>query len=111
MPRPAQLPTFATDATYDSGPESGLATKVAFTSGEMAQGHRPASAPAAPKLNWWQNLVGQWVTWLDSQADRTFVSFAMWRSNGSPSISHFLSFDYAQAPISLRPGTPIASVS
>lgn len=130
MPRPAQLPTFATDATYSSGPESGLATKVAYTSGELAQGHRPASAPAAPKLNWWKNLVGQWVTWLGDFFDDDGLiakvvrlnTYAFLRAAGTLPVPHTCftggtlqatyvdGFTAAEAWIAIRPGHKITSL-
>ncbi len=65
MPRPDDLPTYATDTNYTNGPDTGTATKVEPSAGELAEGNIRGTAPTAQKFNWWQNLVGSWVGWLD----------------------------------------------
>lgn len=68
MAKPTDLPEWATDANYSAGaePEAGSPTKVAPISSKKASGWRPEEKPKAQSLNWWQNLVYQWVTWLDA---------------------------------------------
>lgn len=62
MPKPI-LPTWATDATYTSGLDSGLNTRLAPTTGEKAQGlFRGKKAPAR-KLNWIIGLLCDWAGW------------------------------------------------
>lgn len=71
MARPANLPTYATAATYTDGPDAGTATKVAFTAGDIAQGNiRGAGyAPSPQKFNWWMNLVGSWISEFADEID------------------------------------------
>lgn len=64
MARPDDLPTFATDTNFTNGPDVGTATKIAPSSGELAEGHIRNTAPSAQKQNWWQNNVGEWVGWV-----------------------------------------------
>ncbi len=68
MPKPSSLPTWATDTNYPAGaePEAGTATKVAPTSGQATRGWRPAAKPPAQEMNYWQNLVYQWIAYLDT---------------------------------------------
>lgn len=67
--RPTDFPTFATNTNYSTGPDNGTATKIAFTGGEIANGNikGPGYAPNAKKYNWWMNLVGRWVLYIDEK--------------------------------------------
>ena len=57
--RPATpMPDWATDATYTSGPDTGIATKLEPVAGEFAPGFWRTYKPSARKLNWWMNKVG-----------------------------------------------------
>lgn len=66
MAKPTKVPTWATDADYSSGPEVGTPTKADPGAGVQAEGYIPQTRLAAQVINWWQNLVGQWTSWLDS---------------------------------------------
>lgn len=70
MPKPSDLPNWATDANYAAGaePEQGTPTKVEPISSKQASGWRPEEKPKAQSLNWWQNLVYQWVLYVDSNS-------------------------------------------
>jgi len=66
MAKPTKVPTWATDADYSNGPEVGTPTKADPGAGVQAEGYIPQTRLAAQVINWWQNLVGQWTSWLDS---------------------------------------------
>lgn len=61
------LPEWASDTDYpaDAAPEASTATKVAPTSGQETIGWRPDQIPTAQEMNYWMNLVYQWLTYLD----------------------------------------------
>lgn len=63
MPAPATRPTWATDATFTSGPDSGEPTKEtpAPSSGVRAQGLVPGAEFTGQRFNWILNLVGAWI--------------------------------------------------
>lgn len=64
--RPAAsiVPTWATEDTYSSGEDTGLATKLVPTSGERAQGYHRKGRPPARKLNFQLNQIGQYLDYL-----------------------------------------------
>lgn len=66
MAKPTKVPTWATDANYSNGPEVGTPTKADPGAGVQAEGYIPKTRLPAQVINWWQNLVGQWTSWLDS---------------------------------------------
>lgn len=66
MPKPSEVPEWATSATYTGGPEAGTNTKTDPGASRKAEGWEPAAKPPAQEFNWWWNLVGSWVDWLDS---------------------------------------------
>src|SRR5690606_7875264 len=66
MAKPTKVPTWATDADYSNGPEVGTPTKADPGAGVQAEGYIPQTRLPAQVINWWQNLVGQWTSWLDS---------------------------------------------
>lgn len=70
MPRPSALPEWATDPTYTSGPQEGEATRLAPTSGEMAQGFFQGKRPPARKANWLLGLLCDWVKYLSEGSAR-----------------------------------------
>lgn len=72
MPAPATTLQWATDATFTNGPATipGTNTKVAPSAGQIAEGHIPQDKLPAQHENWWKNLVGQWVQWLESERSR-----------------------------------------
>lgn len=114
MPRPTQLPLWATDANYPAGsdPWAGSPTKVAPTSGDQARGWTPNQEPSPQAFNWWKNLVGQWFTWLDDQTFNTFLGPAQWQPSSGSTVGDFLTgFSEAKAQVNLRPGTPLASAA
>lgn len=67
MAKPASLPEWASDTNFPAGvePEAGTPTKVAPTSGQETNGWRPDQVPTAQEMNYWQNLVYQWLQYLD----------------------------------------------
>src|SRR5574341_295905 len=67
MAKPASKPTWATDANYPANtqPWASSATKVQPSSGKQAEGWEPEEPPPAQYMNWWKNLVGQWVDFVD----------------------------------------------
>lgn len=79
MPAPSTVPTWATDATFTSGPKSGSPTKITPSSGAQAQGEVPGDSYRAERHNWLFNLVCGWLAWLatiNTQSDflnRTFA--------------------------------------
>jgi hypothetical protein len=56
MPKPIKLPTWATGSTSILEPSDG----------KKAQGWVPGEQPPASIFNYWQNLVHEWITWLDA---------------------------------------------
>lgn len=68
MPKPTDLPVWATDAAYDAPGEDWDTedTKVEPSVERQEEGWEPESFPPAEELNWWQNLVYQWILYLDA---------------------------------------------
>lgn len=67
MTRPStDIPAVATDTNLSSGPSSGSTTKVAFTSGELAQGFVPGQRFKSRRWNWVLNLFYQWLLHADT---------------------------------------------
>jgi hypothetical protein len=62
------LPTWATDATYTSGVDTGNDTKLEPLSGEKAQGYSRSARPPARKWNWLLNKLGAFVDYLSDVA-------------------------------------------
>ncbi len=71
MPKPASVPTWATDANYTNGPTGipGTATKVEPSAGQKAEGWIPKNKMAAQWLNWFKNAVGGWLVYLNTWFD------------------------------------------
>lgn len=71
MPRPDQLPDWATSANYDatdpSDPHHGTPTKVEPSSAAKANGFEPGWRPPAQFFNWLFSKTKQWVEWLDEE--------------------------------------------
>jgi len=61
-----QLPEWASNANYATGPKAGTPTKVALPGAIAQDGHRPGkTAPtAAQHWNDWLNLLSKWVEWV-----------------------------------------------
>jgi len=74
--KPTDLPTWATDATYSSGPESGEDTKIEPSAGFQAEGFKPATYPRPEHFNWYMNLVYLWAQYLNDGAFSGNHSFA-----------------------------------
>ncbi len=55
MPKPTTLPVWNTSA----------GNRVAPSGGKQASGYSLGDIPVSGNLNWWKNLVYQWVLWLD----------------------------------------------
>lgn len=71
MPAPSPSPSqWANDANYTNGPEAGNPTKVTPSTGVQNEGWIPNDKLYPQWLNWWQNLVGLWVDWLESERSR-----------------------------------------
>lgn len=68
MAKPATVPTWATGTNYAGGPDIGTPTKVAPSGGRIADGWRRDDVPPAQEQNYFQNGVGQWITWLNGLA-------------------------------------------
>lgn len=68
MPKPTDLPVWATDANYPAGadPWAETATKVEPLAGEQAAGHAPDQKPPAQYMNWWMHLVYLWIAYVDA---------------------------------------------
>ncbi len=62
--KPSDLPTWATDGGADI---------VEPNAGKQALGHRAGERPPAQYFNWWQNLVFQWIEWIDQILEHTFT--------------------------------------
>jgi hypothetical protein len=77
MAKPTDLPIWATDTNFASGPAAGLPTKVAPSSGALAQGEVPGQPYRGPRHNWWMNLVYRWVQYVDAlPTESAFLSAA-----------------------------------
>lgn len=61
---------WASDATFSATGKDwdGEDTKVAPSSGRVAEGFEPEENPPAEHFNWWMNRIGQWVKWLSGLA-------------------------------------------
>lgn len=92
MPKPSELATWATDANYSSGPYTGTPTKAALGVGEAERGHYPGAKTAAQKQNKWQNVVSQWVSWLnglwDGSGNLTLDANASVKVSGTGKYKH-----------------------
>lgn len=64
--RPNAIPEWATEDTYpaDAGPDAGLATKQTPPDARIEQGWRKDIRPAPQYQNYWQNKVGEWISYL-----------------------------------------------
>lgn len=68
MPKPSTRPTWATDANFSSGPQSGQPTKV-DPGGNAAQGFVPGEAFHTGFANHTLNSVcDEWLVWVDATA-------------------------------------------
>lgn len=96
MAKPSEVPAWATDTNYSSGPDVGTATKVDPGAGVKAQGHVPGTRGAAQTMNWWKNLVGSWIDYLDEETTplidgsrewaHSIANFSELTLDGSPSV-------------------------
>lgn len=71
MPKPASVPTWATDASYDDPGEDWDTepTKIDPGAGKRATGWLPTEVLPADMHNHEMNLLGQWAGWLDDLFD------------------------------------------
>jgi len=67
--RPTVSPAFATDATFTSGAESGLAPRLDPGAGFKAQGWYPSRRVPARWFNWLVGLAGDWIQYLSQKTD------------------------------------------
>jgi len=84
MAKPAEVPEWATDTNYSSGVDIGTPTKVDPGSGVKAQGHVPGTRGAAQTMNWWKNLVGSWVGWVNETFGEDSGEWVYVDSSGAP---------------------------
>lgn len=68
MAKPSTTFTWATDATFSSGPASGKATTIAPAAGSLAQGFIPGLNYPSQWANYILNLTGEWVNWANTYA-------------------------------------------
>lgn len=66
MSRPAEIPTWATNDTFNSvgDPWDTDPTKVEPSAGRKAEGWEPTQVPPAEFFNWMMNSYGLWITYL-----------------------------------------------
>lgn len=71
MPKPTTIPTWATDATFTDPGETwdGASNKTDPGAGKRTQGYVPTEMPGPEQFNFDQNLVGDWLAWLDTNFD------------------------------------------
>lgn len=72
MAQPATTPTWATDATFTSGPKSGANTKVTPSAGALAQGDVPGQPYRSERKNWLFYWTCQWIAYLKNLATDAF---------------------------------------
>lgn len=65
MAAPEAFPDYATSTNYDTGPDTGTPTKELMMSGDIANGAIRGIPPAPKKWNYWANLVGRWIRYLE----------------------------------------------
>jgi len=80
MPQPSEYPDWATNP---ADPASAI---VAPPASRVESGWSPAEAPPAQNFNWWKNLVGRWIRWIDERRTdlEARINFA---SRASPEIA------------------------
>lgn len=88
MARPGSEPVWATNANYLAGPAVGTPTVVAPSGPVQAEGWEPGQKPGAQNQNWWQNLVYQWIHWLQAG-----VLDGAWEFTGNVKIDGNLEVD------------------
>src|SRR3954468_16922705 len=59
MPAPTKYPDWATDESNNVEPPDA----------KKAAGWVPGEEPPSSWFNWWKNLAGQWVRWLEERAN------------------------------------------
>ncbi len=74
MAKPTDDISWATDANYPAGPETYAATPTTTepVTGRKAEGWEPGKKPPAQEMNWWQNAIYRFLTWV----------FGLFDSNG-----------------------------
>lgn len=63
--KPSTVPDWASDTNYSSGPQVGLSTKLAPSSGYRNQGCVPEKSAPGRFMNWLFNLFSIWCAYLD----------------------------------------------
>lgn len=83
--RPDDFPTFATNVNYTTGPDTATPTKIPFSGGDIADGNIRGAGypPNAKKYNWWMNLVGRWMLYLDEKVTEILAALEL----SSPSMA------------------------
>lgn len=83
--KPAVSYTFATDATYGSGPAVGLSNKIAPAS--LPQGFIPGVGINAEGVNYLENINGLWSVWLLAGSTAPGLDAHLVETNGTGAIS------------------------
>jgi len=67
MAKPSSVPSWATNTNFAASnqPWASTPTKVQPPSGVQAEGYNPEDPLVAQHENWWKNLAGAWVSFLD----------------------------------------------
>ncbi len=95
--RPAELPNWATDANYSTGPFAGQPTKLNPAAGVKAQGFYPEQPGSSRHQNWWQNNVGEWATYFDNYLSYISASAALLAFNKvTPGMNWFADSRFSQ---------------
>lgn len=77
MAKPSSTVTWATDANYASGPESGSSTRLEPSSGVKSQGWIPTQEAPARWANWLIGKLGEWTVYLNNlTTDSDFIGAA-----------------------------------
>jgi hypothetical protein len=63
--KPSDLPVWAVDSVYSSGPETGEDTKIEPSTDFQEEGWKPSTYPRPEYFNWFMNLVYLWCQYLN----------------------------------------------
>lgn len=83
MPAPTKHPDWATDETNNVEPPDA----------KKAAGWVPAEQPPSSWFNWWKNLVGLWVRWLEERADTNAADIVTVQGNVDDVAADLASLD------------------